>query len=407
MLIASRTVREPMNVRRAVGLCCGFVLVSCSRQPSPSSPTPTGTFSYVTRLGDDTVAVEEYRRTDDHVDAQIMQRSPMTYVARSRIDLTSSGLATRWTFDPRLVSGSRPPSAPSRLLTFSLDSTIIVSDTGAQFTRHTVPGFGVPQVSNSMLTYQLAIDYARSIGRDSVLVPMVTAAGGHSNLPVRFLGRDSVRTYYGGPEWPIYITLDPSGRIVTLDARATTNKIYSTRVSGISVRTIASRYSVRDQTSGAMGTASPRDTVRADVQGHRLSIDYSRPALRGRNVWSNGVLGDTLWRTGANAATQFTTDADLMIGTTAIPAGKYTLWTHVFPGNARYELIFNRQVGQWGAGPNTYEMKNDLARVPLVVKQMPTSSERFTLSIEPVADGGVLAMQWGTTRLETPFSIRR
>jgi hypothetical protein len=54
-------------------------------------------------------------------------------------------------------------------------------------------------------------------------------------------------------------------------------------------------------------------TVQAAVGSAHLWIDYGRPALRGRDVWANGVLGDTLWRTGANAATQFRTDVDLVL----------------------------------------------------------------------------------------------
>jgi len=353
------------------------------------------------------VAVEQFQRAGGHVDADLMLRSPMTNVARSSIDLNGAGLATNWLFDPRLVSGSRPPNAATRTLTMATDSTTVVSDTGAQFRRRTVGGPAIPSLGNSMLTWQLAIDYASAQGRDSVAVPVTGPTGAHSTLPIRFLAKDSVLSFGGGPMYPIYIKLDASGRILRYDGSATTNKIVSTRVTGIDVRTLASAFSVRDQTAGAMGSASPRDTVRAQLQGRQLWLDYSRPALRGRNVWSNGVLGDTLWRTGANAATQFNTDVELTFGNQVVPAGKYTLWTHVFPGNSRYELIINRQTGQWGAGANTYDPKNDLARVPLALKQMPTSAERFTLSIEPTAEGGVLAMQWGTTRLETPFTIRK
>src|SRR6185295_14562232 len=107
-------------------------------------------------------------------------------------------------------------------------------------------------------------------------------------------------------------------------------------------------------------------------------IIYSRPALRGRDVWKNGVLGDTLWRTGANAATLFRTDAMLMIGSAMIPAGTYTLWTHTIKDGAEYELVINKQTGQWGT---SYDPKQDLARVPLTRKSVGASAERFTLSV--------------------------
>ena len=59
------------------------------------------------------------------------------------------------------------------------------------------------------------------------------------------------------------------------------------------------------------------------------------------------------------------------------------------------------------AGANVYDPKNDLARVPLGVRQRTNSAERFTMTIEPSGGGGVIAMQWGATRLETPFSVVR
>ena len=387
-------------------LCVTLTLsAACTPHANVGSPSPDQTVSYVTRLGSDTVTVETYRRSGNHLDADIMQRSPMTYVARSSIELSQAGLATTWMFDPRLVSGARPPNAPTRTLTMGTDSTTVVSDTGAQFQRRVRGGPAIPSVTNSMLSWQLAIDYARAQKTDSA--PLISTTGTHSWIPILFLDKNTVRSFGGGPIYPITITLDDNGRIVRYDGSRTTNKIISTRATGIEVRTIASAFSVRDQTAGAMGATSPRDTARAQIAGAQLWIDYGRPSLRGRDVWRNGVLGDTLWRTGANAATQFKTDVDLRISGVTIPAGMYTLWTHVLPRNSAYELVFNKQVGQWGAGANVYDPKNDLARVPLTVRQRTNSAERFTMSIEPGGDGGVIAMQWGGTRLETPFTIVR
>jgi hypothetical protein len=392
-----------MRARNLLALSM-LLSVGCKRTVSVSSPTPDAGTSYLVRLGADTVAVEQFRRTGNHIESDIMQRSPATFIGHSVIELGANGLATSWTYDPRLVSGARPAGTATRMLTFHVDSVIAVSDTGAQFTRRLAGGPAIPQLGNSMLTWDLAVAYARAQGRDSVNVPTVGASGTRGiPLPIRFITKDSVRGYYGGPDWPVYMKLDPQGHIVWFDGSATTIKIMGTRVPTIAVRTLASAFTVRDQTGGAMGLVSPRDTVRAQLSGSPIWIDYSRPALRGRDAWMNGVLGDTLWRTGANAATQIQTGVDLIIAGQTISAGKYTLWTHVFPRNSRYELIFNKQVGQWGAGG--YDPKQDLVRVPLAVKRVPASAERFTMMIEPSGDGGVLAMQWGTTRLETPFTI--
>jgi hypothetical protein len=137
--------------------------------------------------------------------------------------------------------------------------------------------------------------------------------------------------------------------------------------------------------------------VEATVGAARVWIDYGRPALRGRDVWVNGVLGDTLWRTGANAATQLRTNADLVVGGATVPAGTYTLWTVARPG--AYRLVINRQLG------NDYDPSRDLARVPLQESSVETPVERFTIGVDPQSAGGaLLTLTWGTKRLSVPVA---
>jgi hypothetical protein len=110
------------------------------------------------------------------------------------------------------------------------------------------------------------------------------------------------------------------------------------------------------------------------------------------------VLGDTIWRTGANAATQLRTDADIRIGGTLVPAGIYSLWTHTTPRG--YELIVNRQAGQWGT---EYHAERDLARIPLRESTTAAPVERFTIALDPQAG---LVMTWGTKQLSVPIGAR-
>jgi hypothetical protein len=79
-----------------------------------------------------------------------------------------------------------------------------------------------------------------------------------------------------------------------------------------------------------------------------LWIDYGRPATRGRSVFTHGVLGDTLWRTGANPATQRDVSAPMRIGSQVLPAGRYALWTRAATDGGGYDLVVNSQSGQLG-----------------------------------------------------------
>ena len=85
----------------------------------------------------------------------------------------------------------------------------------------------------------------------------------------------------------------------------------------------------------------------------------------------------------------------------AIPAGTYTLWTIPSPGG--WKLLFNRQTGQWGT---SHDPARDIAQLDLRVSTLPAVVERFTVSIVPDGAGGVMHLDWDTTRASFTFGIR-
>ena len=95
------------------------------------------------------------------------------------------------------------------------------------------------------------------------------------------------------------------------------------------------------------------------------------------------------------------TSADLVMNGVTIPAGKYTLFTHT--GRAGYQLIVNKQVGQWGT---EYRPDQDLTRVPAQASATPETVERFTISVEPQGSNGVLRLAWGKQQLTVPFAVK-
>jgi hypothetical protein len=107
-----------------------------------------------------------------------------------------------------------------------------------------------------------------------------------------------------------------------------------------------------------------------------------------------------VWRTGANAATQFRTNVPLTVGGQQVPAGTYTLWTLAVPG--RYQLIINKQTGQWGT---QYDPAQDLVRVPAQVRPLSSPVEQFTIAVEPTGgNAGIIRLQWGAQELAVPFT---
>jgi Protein of unknown function (DUF2911) len=140
--------------------------------------------------------------------------------------------------------------------------------------------------------------------------------------------------------------------------------------------------------------ASPPGTAMLKFDdGKTVTIQYSRPFMRGRKIFGGLVPYDEVWRTGANAATSLKTEADLNMGGTHVPAGSYTLYT--LPTMNSWKLIINKQTGQWGT---EYNPSQDLARVDMKVAQRPSALEEFTISFDKTSgNAATLKLEWANT----------
>ena len=139
----------------------------------------------------------------------------------------------------------------------------------------------------------------------------------------------------------------------------------------------------------------------ANAGGATLWVDYGRPAKRGRVVFGGIVPYGDVWRTGANAATQFKTDKALEFSGTVVPAGMYTLWT--IPTANGWKLLINSETGQWGT---EHKSDKDLYAIDMKVGTLPQVAERFTISVDPGAQGGTINFDWDTTRASVAFTVK-
>jgi hypothetical protein len=154
---------------------------------------------------------------------------------------------------------------------------------------------------------------------------------------------------------------------------------------------------------------SPRETVTRPIHGATLTIVYSRPFTKDpktgetRKIWGGLVPFGKVWRTGADEATTLTTDKDLEIGGTPVPAGTYSLFT--IPEENGAKLIINKQTGQWGT---RYDESQDLARIDLKKHPLTQPAEQFTISVEQNdGSGGELRLMWENVAYSTLFSIAK
>jgi hypothetical protein len=259
----------------------------------------------------------------------------------------------------------------------------------------------VPFVNLSFALVEQAVMQARAAKRDSVDVRILGIGAPQTDvLPVVRKGRDSVTIWYFGD--PMHACVDATGRLLGLEGLQTTQKVIVDRVPSADVEALTAAFAARDQQGGGVGQLSPRDSVKATVGTAHLSVDYSRPSKRGRRIFGDVVPWGKVWRTGANAATGFTTDVDLDVNGTTVPAGSYTLWTLPTPQGTK--LIVNKQTGQWGT---EYDPKQDLARIDVATRKLPQPVEQFTIAVEPSGTGGVLRLSWDDTAWEVPVKAKQ
>ena len=241
---------------------------------------------------------------------------------------------------------------------------------------------------------------AHRAGKDSVAIDVIVA-GQPKAFPnyVAKRGRDSVAVDYFG--LPNYVRVDEKGRVLGANGMRTTQKFLIDRVATLDLDQVSQSFVAREKAGQVAGMMSPRDTARAALAAPTVWVDYGRPTKRGREILGTVVPYGQVWRTGANAATQLNTTADLRVGDAVIPAGKYTLWT--LPNATGTKLIVNQQTGQWGT---EYDATKDLVRLDLKTEQLAEPVEKFTITVVPLGAGGEIRFDWDKIRWVLPFSVK-
>jgi hypothetical protein len=160
-------------------------------------------------------------------------------------------------------------------------------------------------------------------------------------------------------------------------------------------------------TPQAKPPASPPAEATVTIGGKTITIKYSAPSVRGRQVFGDGGLISKdrtwpVWRLGANSATALTTDADLQIKGLAVPKGSYTLYAQIDADP--WQLIVSKQTGQWGL---TYSKDQDLGRVPMDMTKPPAPVEVFKITLTATGpNSGKLECAWENKVATVPFTVK-
>lgn len=355
---------------------------------------PADSGGFVVTLGNDTVSAESFVRSGERIEGAIVRRVPRTTIMRYVMTLAPTGLPTRLEYNVRLADGTMLPNgARTVIVAFTADSVVtrIVRDTTV--TRRVAARNAYPELDGAVSLYGLPIAALNAMNSDSVrFVSYVPGSAQGSASPVAKRGAGTNRYWVYSFGNPIEVVTDAAGRVLSVDGSRTTLRIQSRRQATVDVAALATAFTRRERAIGPIAALSPRDSASVSIGGARISVDYGSPSTRGRRIWGpNGVLGDTLWRTGANTSTKFITATALSIGGNTLPAGTFSLMTLAVPG--RYQLIFH-------AGDA------EVLRVPLQATPITPGVERFQILIEPAGDrAGNIRLRWDTLELSTAFMV--
>lgn len=127
---------------------------------------------------------------------------------------------------------------------------------------------------------------------------------------------------------------------------------------------------------------SPTCTIKQRVGLTDFEITYSRPGVKGRQIFGGLIPYGEVWRTGANSATKVVASTPFKINGAEVPAGTYGLFT--IPGPDEWTIILSKVSQQWGA--YRYDQKDDVVRVK--TKAVPFSElvETFTVEFDAIRD---------------------
>ena len=334
-------------------------------------------------------------------------RTPVTTRTRWSMELAPDGRMTRLERTELDVATGAVREAGSRqtITRAAGDSLRVetVTPAGSRVTAAAAPAATLPFIDMVHWPFEVVLTRARGTSVATVQQPLLTGSR-TSDFAIGRVGADSM-TITHPSRGTMRVRVDADGRLLGLDAGATTRKLVVDRRPWMAIDDLARRWAAADAGGRTAGALSGRDTARAIIGGATLLVDYGTPYKRGRAIWGALVPYGQVWRTGANMATHFTTSANLLLGsgadTLAVPAGSYTLFS--IPEAGGGTLIVSAQTGQSGTG---YNPARDLGRVRMRARPLPSPVERFTIALGDDDGSGAIRLQWDGTEMVVPFRVR-
>lgn len=384
---------------------------SCQTKPGEQ-------YGFVAMLGDDTISIENITRQGNTVTSDEVDRFPRVRVRHTEVKLGDDGSIRHLVMN--IHTPSEPKDEQDRKVTAVVSGNkvhISKTDKTGTVNRNFETGGGiiVAHVPQMYSLYEICFAAALKHAAALKLPQGTTVDMQQFYIDREFdkfpLGKVHVTPLANGKvdikhDWLSgtgEATIDPNFNMLGYSGARTTYKVNVKRLDNPpGVKIIADRFEALEAISGNVKQLSVRDTMHANIGNAQFVVDYARPLLRGRTLLGNVIPYDNVWRTGANAATQFATSSPIKIAGMQIPAGKYSLWT--VPHKNSVDLIVNKQTGQWGT---QYNGALNLGKVKMNNDILPAPLEEFTISIQQKDSiHGILVIEWGLFRWTAMIEVQ-
>ena len=360
---------------------------------------------YVTQLGDDLIGMEEVEKTDRLWKAKVLLRIPKITYRTYELQLNDSMeldyfLAKEYAIKRNEITDK---VLSEQKLYFEKDSLVIEYNTirSKDKTKLVSEKDIIPFVELVHWPYLVLVNQLKNKGLNNDQQSMIIG-----KKPFLFSAKvvnDTDAEIIHPRRGIVKLKLTEENLLEFLDATATTRKITVEKRTGININQYLNKFLEIEQERKPMVALSGRGKTEAFIDQANIIIDYGQPSKRGRALFGDLVPWGKVWRTGANLATHFTTDKDLLFSDTfLLKAGAYTLFT--IPEKKGGWLIFNKNTGISGT---SYQSAADIGKVAMGYSQNVSEQEKFTIRITPEEkEGGSIELVWGKSKFWAPFSVK-
>ncbi|MGW9685690.1 DUF2911 domain-containing protein [Flagellimonas sp. 2504JD1-5] len=150
--------------------------------------------------------------------------------------------------------------------------------------------------------------------------------------------------------------------------------------------------------------ASPFSMVEQEIGLSKITVKYSRPAVKGRQIFGGLVPYGRIWRVGANESTKITVNANMTILGNTLPKGTYALYA--FPELDTWEIAFHANTTHWGDGRKNYNPEEDVFRISVKPQKIPYHQENFLISFDSITHNSAqMYLVWANAKVAIPFEV--